>query len=66
MFGVETVLWPTAAKKSGKWFRGVVVDRLIKRWHKGEAERSWLRHAVEDAKSGDKRKPGGRGGWQPY
>ena len=24
VFGVETVLWPTAAKKGGKWYRGVV------------------------------------------
>ena len=30
------------------------------RWHKGEAEKSWLRHATEDAKSGDKGKPGVR------
>ena len=24
VFGVETVLWPTAAKKGEKWYRGVV------------------------------------------
>ena len=24
VFGVKTVLWPTAAKKSGTWYRGVV------------------------------------------
>ena len=24
VFGVETVLWPTAAQKGGKWYRGVV------------------------------------------
>ena len=24
VFGVETVLWHTAAKKGGKWYRGVV------------------------------------------
>ena len=60
-FGVETVLWPRAAKKSGKWYyRGVVdaADRFMTRWHKGEAEKSWLRHAAEDAKS-DKEKEGG-------
>ena len=34
----------------------------MKRWHKGEAEKSWLCHAAEDAKGGDKRKPRGRGG----
>ena len=31
------------------------------RWHKGEAK-SWLCHAAEDAKSGDKGKPRRRGG----
>ena len=64
LFGVETVLSPRAAKKSGKWYRGVVdaTDRFMTRWHEGEAEKSWLRHATEDAKSGDKEKPGGRGG----
>ena len=31
------------------------------RWHKGEAEKSWLRHATEDAKSGDREKPRERG-----
>ena len=29
------------------------------RWHRGKAERGWLRHAAQDAKSGDK--GGGRG-----
>ena len=24
VFGVEPVLWPTAVKKGGKWYRGVV------------------------------------------
>ena len=70
LFGVETVLlWPRAAKKSGKWCRGVVdaADRFMTRWHKGEAEKSWLQHTTEDAKSGDKGKPGGRwDGGQPY
>ena len=34
------------------------------RWHRDEAERSWLRHAAEEAKLGDKGKGGGgeRGG----
>ena len=30
------------------------------RWHRDEAESSWLRHATEDAKGDDKRE-GGRG-----
>ena len=29
------------------------------RWHKGEAEKSWVPHETEDAKSGDKGKTGG-------
>ena len=32
------------------------------RWHRDEAESSWLRHATEDAKSDDKGKGGGKGG----
>ena len=38
LFGVETVLWPRAAKKSGKWYRGVVdaADRFMKRGRGGE------------------------------
>ena len=32
------------------------------RWHKGEAEKSWLRHATEDAKSGDNGNRGDGGG----
>ena len=64
LFGVETVLWPKAAKKSGKWHRGVVdaANRFMTRWHQHEAEKSWRRHAVENAKSGGKGKPRGRRG----
>ena len=60
VFGVETVLLPTAAKKGGKRYRGVVetAECFMTRWHSDEAESSWLRHAAEDAKSDDK----GRGG----
>ena len=58
MFGVETVLWRTTAQKRGQWYRGVVeaADCFMTRWHRDEAERSWLRHAAEDAKSDDKGK----------
>ena len=50
------MLWPTAAKKGGKWYRGVVeaAECFMARWHKDDAESSWLRHATEDAKSDDK------------
>ena len=44
----------------GKWYRGVVeaAECFMTRWHRDEAESSWLRHTTEDAKSDDK----GRGG----
>ena len=63
MFGVETVLWPTAAK-GGKWYRGVVeaAECFMTRWHRDEAESSWLRHATEDAKSDDKGRGWGKRG----
>ena len=50
---LETVLWPTAANKGGKWYRGVVeaAECFMTRWHRDEAESSWLRHTTEDAKS---------------
>ena len=56
VFGVETVLWPTAAKKGGKWCQGVVeaAECFMTRWHRDEAESNWLRHATEDAKSDDR------------
>ena len=74
VFGVETVLWPTAAKKGGRWYRGVVeaAECFMTRWREcfmtrwqDEAESTRLRHTTEDAKSDDK----GRGGEreeQPY
>ena len=62
VFGVETVLWPTAAK-GGKYCRGVVeaAEYFMMRWHRDEAESSWLRHTTEDAKSDDKGRGGGKG-----
>ena len=64
LFGVETVLWPRAAKKSGNWHRRFVdaEDRFTTRWHRGEAERSWQRFTAEDANSNNIGKPGERGG----
>ena len=49
------MLWPTAAKKGGKWYLGVVeaAEWFTTRWHRADAESSWLRHATEDAKSDD-------------
>ena len=58
------MLWPRATKKSGKWYLGFVdaANRFVARWHRGEAEKSWLRHAAEDAKSDDKENGGGETG----
>ena len=66
LFGAETVSWPRAPKKSGKRYRGVVeaADYFMARWHSGETERSWLRHAAEDAETprAATREDGGGGG----
>ena len=53
------MLWPTAAKKGGMWYRGVV--EAAECFMTYEAESSWLRHATENAKSDDKRRGGGKG-----
>ena len=37
------------------------VECFTTRWHKDEAESSWLRHAKEDAKSDDKGRGAGIG-----
>ena len=54
VFGLETVSWLTA-KNGGKWYREATAaaEYLMAKWHRGEAESSWLRHAAEDAKSDD-------------
>ena len=64
LFGVEMLLWPRAAKKSGKCYLGVVeaADYFMARWHRDKAQKSRLRHAAEDAKSGGKGRGGGGGG----
>ena len=40
VFGVETAVWTVAAKKAGKWYRGVLeaAERFMVRWHKDEAD----------------------------
>ena len=67
VFGVETVLWPTAAK-GGKYCRGVVeaAEYFMMRWHRDEAESSYLIHATEDAKSDGKGTGGGVTAGQGY
>ena len=64
LFGVETVLWPRAAKNIGSWHRDIVdaADCFMTRWHRGEAEKSWQHLTAENAKSSNQGKPWGRGG----
>ena len=47
VFGVETAVWTLAAKKAGKWYRGVLeaAERFMVMWHKDEADASRKRHA---------------------
>lgn len=63
VFGVETVLWPTAAKKGGKWYRRVVeaAECFMARYHTDEVESTWFRHAAEMPRAMTKRN-GGDGG----
>ena len=53
-----------AAKNGGNWNRGVVeaAECFMTRWHRDEAESSWLSHATEDANSDDKGRERGKGG----
>ena len=43
LFGVEMVLWSTAAKQAGKWYRGIAkaADGFMARWHRAEAEKCY-------------------------
>ena len=38
LFGVETVIWPRAAKKSGKWYRGASKRQTVS-WRGGTGTR---------------------------
>ena len=61
VFVVVTALWSTAAKKAGKWYRGILeaAERFMVRWHEAEAEMSRQRHAsAVDGVQGN----GGEGG----
>ena len=47
VFGVDTAVWTVAAKKAGKWYRGVLeeAERFVVKWHNDWAELSKRRHA---------------------
>ena len=61
VFGVVAALWSTAAKKAGKWYRGIreAAERFMVRWHEDEAELSRQRRA---SAVGGVQGNGGRGG----
>ena len=61
LFKVETALWSTAAKKAGKWYRGVLeaAERFMVKWHEDEAQLGRQRRA---SAVGGARGNGGRGG----
>ena len=63
MFGIETVLWPRAAKNRGNWHRGIVTaaDRFMTRWHGGEGDKGGQRLTAEGAKYSNQGKPCGLG-----
>ncbi|MEP3868643.1 MAG: hypothetical protein ABJM32_09625, partial [Parasphingorhabdus sp.] len=60
VFGVGTALWPTAAKQTGKWYRGILeaAEQFMGRWHEAEAKLSRQRRA---SAAGSVRGNGGRG-----
>ena len=63
LFGVETVLWPKAAKESGKWYRGAVeaAGCFMVRWHRDEAQRSREESAAPRSCGRRERRPGRAG-----
>ena len=69
VFGVETVLWPTAAEKGGRWYRRGLeaADCFMARWHRDEAESIWLDATQHRTPRVTTRESGaGAGGEQPY
>lgn len=51
-------------RKAASSNRGEAADVFMVRWHREEAEKSWRRHAPEDANNSGKGKRGVKG--QPY
>ena len=63
VFGVETVLWPTAVKEAGKWYRGVLeaAERFMVKWHEDEAQLRRQRRAPAVGGSQGNEERGGTG-----
>ena len=62
MFGVETALWPTSAKKAGKWYRGVLeaAERFMVRYEdEAQLSRQRCATAVSGAQGSGGRATGG-------
>ena len=61
VFGVEAEVWTVAAKKVGKWCRGVLeaAERFMAKWHENEATLSRIRQASATGGAQGNRKGGG-------
>jgi hypothetical protein len=61
VFGVRAEEWTIAAKKAGKWYRGVLeaAERFMVKWHENEATLSRIRHASVSGGARGNRKGGG-------
>ena len=53
-------MWTIAAKKAGKWYRGVLeaAERFMSKWHENEATLSRNRHAYATGGAQGNRKGG--------
>ena len=60
----NSVLWHTAAKKGGKWYRGVVeaAEWFMTRWHRDEAESSSYATQQRTPRVMTREAGGGKGG----
>ena len=67
LLGAKSALWSRANKKSGNWYREVVdaAGCFMTKWHRTEADKSWLIQATVGTKNSNKGKleeGGGRAG----
>ena len=69
VFEVEAALWSIAAKKAGKWYRGILeaAKRFMVKWHEDEAQLSRQRRAsaVGGAEGNEGRSGHSRSGRKP-
>ena len=62
VFGVETALRTTAARRWDKWHDGVVegAERFVVEWHQQQEDKRCARHAKEEARGTRDRRGAGR------